>query len=258
VNLRLPIAASVVTVAVAVTCFRSFHRDAAGGPPPSAAGMTFETAAAVPRGAGLQARGAVVRPARLTVYVAGNVARAGVYALPAASRAVDALRAAGGATRDADLVAVNLAAPVADGEEIVVPAKGAGPSESRDTARLDGRVPARSSRGTHRRRRAGHRKRRASSHSSSGAAVAGAPDPSDPGGADPAAGGDAAPSETIDLNTADENELETLPGIGPSLASRIVLFREINGSFASVDDLLDVGGMTQGRLDAIEPYVTTR
>ncbi len=66
------------------------------------------------------------------------------------------------------------------------------------------------------------------------------------------------PVSDVDLNTADESELETLPGIGPSLASRIVTFREVNGPFASPDDLLDVSGMTEARLNAIQPYVTTR
>ena len=60
------------------------------------------------------------------------------------------------------------------------------------------------------------------------------------------------------MNAADEATLETLPGIGPSLAERIVAFRDLNGPFASSDELLDVGGMTAGKVDAISPYVTFR
>jgi competence protein ComEA len=59
----------------------------------------------------------------VAVHVAGAVRRPGVYRLPAGSRALDAVERAGGATRRADLDAVNLAALVVDGERIVVPRK---------------------------------------------------------------------------------------------------------------------------------------
>ena len=62
--------------------------------------------------------------AQLLVYVAGAVVHPGVYALASDARARDALAKAGGATHDADLVAVNLAAHVADGDELAVPRQG--------------------------------------------------------------------------------------------------------------------------------------
>ena len=55
----------------------------------------------------------------------------------------------------------------------------------------------------------------------------------------------------IDLNTADAATLASLPGIGPTLAERIVEYRQVNGAFASVDELADVAGMTQHRVDAV-------
>ena len=58
---------------------------------------------------------------RLFVHVVGAVRRPGLYRLPDGSRTADALRRAGGATRKADLEAVNLAAPLADGLQVVVP-----------------------------------------------------------------------------------------------------------------------------------------
>jgi competence protein ComEA len=58
------------------------------------------------------------------------------------------------------------------------------------------------------------------------------------------------------LNAADASALASLPGIGSTLAERIVQFRELNGPFASLDELADVAGMTQRRIDAIEPFVT--
>jgi competence protein ComEA len=69
--------------------------------------------------------------------------------------------------------------------------------------------------------------------------------------------GDAAPAAPIDINAADASELETLPGVGANLAERIVSYREQNGPFAALDDLLDVGGMTQKRLDDIEPFLVS-
>jgi len=80
----------------------------------------------------------------LVIDVAGDVRRPGLYKLPSGSRVHDALIAAGGATRKAQLDAVNLAAPVADGEQIVVPGSGAGgvaavpsPAGSSPSAPLD-------------------------------------------------------------------------------------------------------------------------
>lgn len=70
-----------------------------------------------------RARPASVR--LLVVDVAGAVRRAGLYRLPQGSRIADAVARAGGGTRRADLDLVNLAAPLADGEQVLVPARGA-------------------------------------------------------------------------------------------------------------------------------------
>jgi len=68
------------------------------------------------------AGGASAAP-RLVVYVVGAVRRAGLVRLPEGARVADALERAGGPSRRADLTLVNLAAPVADGQQIVVPAR---------------------------------------------------------------------------------------------------------------------------------------
>ena len=81
----------------------------------------------------------------------------------------------------------------------------------------------------------------------------GAPlDPS-PGGPAPPADGTAAP---IDVNTATVDQLEALPGIGPTLAAAIVQERERNGPFRSVDDLNRVPGIGDGRLAQLRDLVT--
>jgi competence protein ComEA len=153
---------------------------------------------------------------------AGWVARPGVYPVAPGARVRDLLAAAGGTRGDADLVAVNLAAHVEDGDEVVVPARGeAGPA--RRTYRQHGP------------RRRAHTRGRGGRHHRA-----------------------APPAVAIDLNAADATLLATIPGIGPTLAERIVAFRAANGRFTSPDELLDVEGFTDRRLDAIAAYVTVR
>ncbi|HWS50767.1 MAG TPA: ComEA family DNA-binding protein, partial [Microbacterium sp.] len=59
----------------------------------------------------------------------------------------------------------------------------------------------------------------------------------------------------IDLNTADQAALETLPRIGPALAERIIAWREENGRFTSVDDLLAVPGIGEKMLAGLRDGV---
>ena len=82
------------------------------------------------------------------------------------------------------------------------------------------------------------------------------PDGGPPPATDGAPPDEAAPAAPIDLNTATEAELDELPGVGPSIAAAIVAFREQNGGFASVEDLLDVRGIGEARLAEISPLVT--
>ena len=177
---------------------------------------------------------------RALVYVAGEVARPGVYRVDAQGRVADALALAGGPRSNADLVAVNLAARVEDGEEVVVPPKGAPQLSTGRRRRASGHVGAvgqagETVRSSHRKRGPRHARR------SQGSYVAGVP-----------------PAGVIDINTADARTLATIPGIGDGLAARIVTFRSANGPFTSVDELLDISGLTDRRLEAILPYVVAR
>jgi competence protein ComEA len=78
------------------------------------------------------------------------------------------------------------------------------------------------------------------------------------GEAPPSAPGSAGSSGDgrIDLNTADTTQLETLPRIGPAMAARIVEWREANGRFTSVEDLLAVPGIGDKLLEALRDLVT--
>ena len=134
------------------------------------------------------------------VHVVGAVRRPGVYRLPASARLGSALRRAGGATGRADLVGVNLAAKVADGQQVIVP----------------------------------ERARAAA-----------------PGGA-PTAG---APEQPVSLNTATEEQLDELDGIGPATAQKILAWRKEHGGFGSVEDLKQISGIGPKRFEALREKV---
>lgn len=64
------------------------------------------------------------------------------------------------------------------------------------------------------------------------------------------------PVGPININTADSALLQTLPGIGPTLAQRIIDYRQANGPFASVYDLTEVSGIGLSKLEKILDYIT--
>jgi competence protein ComEA len=63
------------------------------------------------------------------------------------------------------------------------------------------------------------------------------------------------PSQPVDLNHAGADTLAEVPGFGPALAERIVAFRDVNGPFATLDELLDISGITPARVDRATPYL---
>jgi len=178
-------------------------------------------------------------PAQLVVFVAGAVARSGVYRLAPGARAESAIRAAGGTTAQADPVAVNLAEQLRDGQELVVPVRGENSAGDSRYAGGGGNVRDRSRAqcASPRHRRA----KRGSVFSDSRARRKGS---------------SAEANVTVDLNRADAGELATLPGIGPNLAERIIAFRDRNGPFAALDELGDVNGVSPRLLEKIAPYVS--
>ena len=67
---------------------------------------------------------------------------------------------------------------------------------------------------------------------------------------------DPAPPEPLDMNTASAEELTGLPGIGESLAARIIAYRETHGSFTCLEDLLNVSGIGEKKLAALEGLIS--
>lgn len=65
------------------------------------------------------------------------------------------------------------------------------------------------------------------------------------------------PSGVVNINTASSDELELLPRVGPALAGRIIEFRETNGPFRSVDEILAVKGIGESSFEKLEPFIVT-
>lgn len=193
----------------------------------------------------------------VTVHVVGEVERPGVVELPDGGRIADAVEAAGGLSDDAVIDAVNMAAPAADGTQIVIPDQELADrwEQSPPAGAADGAAagtgasaaggstaggPAAGAAGTG---VAGS----AAGGSTAGAGAAGRAE--EPGGA--AAGGAA-----IDLNSATAAQLEELPKVGPVLAQRIIEHREQIGGFRTVEELDGVSGIGPAMMEAIAPLVT--
>jgi len=63
------------------------------------------------------------------------------------------------------------------------------------------------------------------------------------------------PSGVVNINTASSEELELLPRVGPALAGRIIEFREANGQFQTVDEILAVKGIGESSFEKLEPFI---
>ena len=87
----------------------------------------------------------------------------------------------------------------------------------------------------------------------------GQPAPSEPGVAARAAAAPAAEAygpEVVNINLATDSQLQTIPGIGPVLAGRIVEYRAVYGPFSSVEELVNVKGIGEKTLEKMRPYIT--
>jgi len=66
----------------------------------------------------------------------------------------------------------------------------------------------------------------------------------------------ATPSSPVNINTATQTQIETLPGIGPKVAQRIIEYRQKNGQFKKVEDLMNVKGIGEKSFLKLKPYLT--
>ena len=161
--------------------------------------------------------------ATIFVYVCGEVISPGVYELPEGSRIYEAVAAAGGMKEGADPDFINQAAVLEDGEKLKIYSLDE-TSSMEET--LDGTTAGTGSSGS--------------------------------GNAGSSEAGDTKSGKTskININTAGESELMTLPGIGEARAKAIISYRKESGGFETIEDIMKVNGIKDSVFDQIKDIVT--
>ena len=155
-----------------------------------------------------------------TVHVAGAVKNPGVYNLPSSSRVIDAIEKAGGATENADLDQINLADYISDGQKIEVP------SFKQDNTLSNYKL------------------------------ITDKLEQLDANNGDSANKKSSVKSELVNINTADSSELQSLPGIGATIAKNIVEYRKENGNFETIEDLKNVSRIGDKTFDKLKDLIT--
>ncbi|MFQ6041430.1 MAG: helix-hairpin-helix domain-containing protein [Candidatus Poribacteria bacterium] len=155
-------------------------------------------------------------PEEIIVHVTGEVRRPAVYQLEKGMRVADAIQLAGGATEKADLQQLNLASRAIDGEKIYVPAKLTTSSPPQSTPEPQAHVFKEPLKS-----KATH----------------------------------ANPPGKINLNTATVEELESLPGIGPVMAKRIIEYRNIHGPFYNIEEIKEIKGIGEKTYEKIKALI---
>jgi competence protein ComEA len=153
---------------------------------------------------------------QVQVHVVGAVKKPGVYLLPGRSRVVDAVNAAGGSLPSADLEGINLAQTLMDAEQVFIPQRRVSRPRITVAPRLQPRP-----------------------HSSSTTVAPGSP-----------------VARVVNINTATATELDSLTGVGPATARAIIAYRSSKGSFAKVEDLLNVPGIGPSKLAAMRDEIS--
>ena len=150
----------------------------------------------------------------IVVHITGEIKNSGILKLPEGARIADAVEAAGGATKEADLETINLAYILEDGQKIYIPNKEENNEQKQYITKESGDTI---------------NEKETSSEKGE--------------------------NKKVNINTANQSELETLPGIGPSLASRIMEYREQNGKFNNIEELKNVKGIGDTRYEELKALV---
>ena len=162
----------------------------------------------------------------IIVHVAGAVKVPGVYELPASSRMNDALRAARGFVANADRDSVNLAEKISDGQKIVFPfVSRAGDDNTFTTAKQNSGLSQTAQTSNNKSER-GRKSKKATG--------------------------------LVNINTANEEELMSIVGVGKVLARSIMNYRQTHGVFTAIEELLQVRGIGQKKFQKLQDQVTVR
>lgn len=166
---------------------------------------------------------------KIVIYIIGEVKQEGVYELDEDSRISDAIEKAGGTKENADLSQINLAYKIEDGMRIYIPKKG---ELVQDKEKIEYKtqeiVTGKSTDITN----TTSVNTNLSTNKKSKRDI-----------------------EKINLNKATQTELETLPGIGPSTAEKIIAYRKENGNFKNIEDIMNVNGIGESKYSKIRDLI---
>lgn len=158
----------------------------------------------------------------ITVYITGAVANPGVISLDSNMRLDDALKKLGGTTKDADINRINLAMKLEDSQHYIIPYIG----QEDDPSQKD---------------------MQASNNSSDSA-----------GNLANSSSASNSQDSKININSADESQLETISGVGPSTAKKIIDYREKEGKFSSIEDIKNVSGIGDKKFESMKDSIDVK
>lgn len=154
---------------------------------------------------------------KIKIYITGAVKNEGIYELDENSRIADSIEKAGGLTEDANINNINLAYVLEDGMKIYIP-KNSDNNEVKDDTNI------------YVSKENGNTSTLKNTHSNT-------------------------QNSKININTATQAELETLPGIGPSIATKIINYRKENGKFTNIEDIKKVNGIGDSKYLQIKDLI---
>ena len=160
---------------------------------------------------------------KIIIYIAGAIKKEGVYELEEGSRISDAIEQAEGLKEEADITNINLAYKLEDGMKIRIPTQTE--NNEKDINKISEEYITKNS---------GLETENIIEDTSK------------------------EKEEKIDINKATQEELETLSGIGPSTANKIVQYRQDNGNFKSIEDIKNVNGIGESKYNEIKEKIIVK
>ena len=170
-----------------------------------------------------------INQSKIYVYITGEVNQPGVVILKEGSRIVDAINAAGGTTANANISKVNLVYVLEDGMKVNIP--------SNNDLKNDPDFEY------------------ITMNSGDGGKDDYSSEQSDKSSKTELSSKNSSNYSMVNINTATQTELETLPGIGPSLALKIINYRKENGKFSSIDEIKNVSGIGEARFENLIMFI---
>jgi competence protein ComEA len=198
----------------------------------------------------LQTTGTAVAAEQIKVYVVGCVNKPGIVTLEKGQVIDDAVRLAGGLTEDADAGNINMVYKLNENTMLYIKSKKEIVQMSGDTSKNPASETTAMKSVAGKSTETGNLGKGAEIVSDSGGSV----DVKGSGGSN-GEDSDAEGSTIININTADTAELDKLPGVGEATAREIIAYREKNGPFRKIEEIMKVPRIKQGRFDSIKDLI---